>query len=69
MNKALKEKKINILHARLSLKKIVNICKETELQTNTVDSLYVSPPHPRLSSNQTFFPTSTLQPPFPCGRQ
>lgn len=41
MNKALKEKKINILHAWVSLRKMANICQETELQINTVDSLYV----------------------------
>ena len=69
MNKALNEKKINILHAWVSLRKMANICQETELQINTVDSLYVFFFPSPLSSNQTFFPTSTPQPPFPCGRQ
>lgn len=37
MNKSLKENEINILHACwLSLRKMVNICEDTELQIDTV---------------------------------
>lgn len=67
MNKSLKENEINILHACwLSLRKMVNICEDTELQ---IDTVYMPYFFFLLSSNQNFFPTSTLQPPFPHGRQ
>lgn len=40
MDKSLKEKKIDIIHAWwLTMRKTVNFCKETELQIDTVDTV------------------------------